>query len=479
MAKNVAMTNISYALTSNASGCRSTSRTDVIITRMAEERLPRYTSYPTAPAFSGAIGDETYTRWLGALPSNTALSLYLHVPFCRAMCWYCGCTTKITRRDGPVANYAAMLEREVDLIADRLPAHMALEHIHWGGGTPSILGDRRFSALYERLAKRFSIVPQAEQAIELDPRTMDSLSTDVLSASGINRVSFGVQTFDAKVQAAINRIQPYEQVATAVENCRSSGIRQVSFDLIYGLPHQTVDSATATAQRALALDPDRISVFGYAHVPWAKPHQRLIPDETLPDARERAAQFSAMEQVFTDAGYIAIGIDHFAKPDDTMAAALRNGTLRRNFQGYTTDPCDTIIGLGASAIGTLPTGYAGNTPSIADYCRAIGAGNLATTRGYALTADDRLRGAVINALMCGSSVSAGAVAAQLTIDQARVGALLEDSLPTLSGLVEAGLVTWDGERLSIDPEARLLVRTVASAFDAHLPNTNGRHAKAI
>ncbi|WP_366656529.1 oxygen-independent coproporphyrinogen III oxidase [Fodinicurvata sp. EGI_FJ10296] len=456
---------------------------DAIISRMAEERLPRYTSYPTAPAFGSGNGPEAWAAdhadWLAALPIDRPVSLYLHVPYCRSMCRYCGCTTKITRRDDPIDAYAAVLQREIDLVADRMPDAMKAGHIHWGGGTPGILGTERMKAIRRRLADRFTLDPAAECAIELDPRHMASVPPRDLAAMGVNRVSFGIQTLDARVQAAIGRIQPFEQVAAAVASVRDVGIRRISFDLIYGLPYQTVESAAQTVWTLLALSPDRISIFGYAHIPWAKPHQRLIPDETLPDAHDRAAQFTAMADVLADAGYVAIGIDHFARPDDSMAIAHRDGTLRRNFQGYTTDPCDTILGFGASAISTLRQGYTGNDTSIAAYSRSIHDGRLATNRGYELTREDRLRGDAINALMCTSSVSIDDVARRHPGLRDQIQRIFDDAASSLEHLGNAGLVEWDGNRLSIAREARLLVRSVAAAFDEYLAKTGEKYSKAI
>jgi oxygen-independent coproporphyrinogen III oxidase len=450
-----------------------------IIAQMEEERLPRYTSYPTAPAFSGNVGPDDYEAWLSSLSPNEPVSLYFHVPFCRAMCWYCGCTTKVVRVDNPLDEYAETLAGEIDLVARKLPGKMTAGHIHWGGGTPSILGTDRLSTLHRRIAQRFEIDPKAEQAIELDPRSISDEMATKLAALGINRVSFGVQTFDAKVQAAINRIQPYEQVATAIETVRRAGIAKVSIDLIYGLPFQTADSIVETAHQALTLSPDRISAFGYAHVPWMRRHQRLIPENTLPGAHERATQFTLMTDVLTSAGYIAVGIDHFARPNDSMALGLHGGALRRNFQGYTVDPCASILGFGASAIGTLPQGYIGNDVSTAAYSRAVKEGRLATSRGYALTDDDRIRSAIIHDIMCTGAVSVSGTAIAIGVPRAEITAIFSEALPALQSLRDAALIEWDGERLTVAPDARMFVRSVASAFDVHLSATTGRHAKAI
>src|SRR6266571_2848480 len=356
-----------------------------------QERLPRYTSYPTAPHFSATIGPDTYAEWLKAIPRHATASLYLHVPFCRSMCWYCGCHTSVSRRDEPIAVYASALRCEIDLVSKQIERRIKVDHIHFGGGTPTILAPEIFADLIGSIRQSFFVLPAAEIAIEIDPRTLTGPMIDALAYGGVNRASLGVQSFDPVVQRAINRVQSFEATAAATDGLRCAGIACINFDLIYGLPHQTVASCLDTVRQCVELRPDRFSVFGYAHVPAFKTHQRKIEEAALPDSLERHRQSEAIAHALTQARYVRIGLDHFALPGDAMAAALRDGTLRRNFQGYTTDTGNTLLGFGASAIGQLPQGYVQNEVGTRAYSASIANGRLATVKGYALTDDDRLR----------------------------------------------------------------------------------------
>lgn len=440
-----------------------------------DERLPRYTSYPTAPLFSPAIAAPTYEQWLAALPADTKTSLYLHVPFCRSMCWYCGCHTTITRRNEPISDYVGVLRREIELVASRLSAPPAVHHVHFGGGTPTIVEPDTMVSLATALRTAFNVVPEAELAVEIDPRTLTSEMTVALGEAGVTRASLGVQSFDPRVQKAINRIQSVGTTATAVKGLRAAGVGGINFDLIYGLPLQTVASCIDTVRQCLDLQPDRFSVFGYAHVPDFKKHQRKISEAELPESGARHDQAQAIADVLVDAGYVRIGFDHFARADDAMAHAQAEGRLRRNFQGYTTDPCDTLIGFGASAIGRLPQGYAQNEVVLGRYADRIMQGELATAKGYCFTADDRLRAELIERLMCDLAVNVAAVCA-------RHGAALDDFAPALERLgtlADEGLVRIEGPRVVVADHARLLVRTIASAFDAYLTQSPRAFSRAV
>lgn len=311
-------------------------RTDLAAS-YGEERLPRYTSYPTAPHFSPAIGADIYARWLSELPASAGASLYLHVPFCREMCWYCGCHTQIVRRDGLIAAYQRTLRSEIAQVAETIGRRIKVEHIHFGGGTPTIMAPEAFAELMAAMRHSFFVLPSAEIAVEIDPRTLTSEMVEAMRLSGVNRASLGVQSFDPVVQRAINRVQSFEQTASVVDMLQHAGIKGINFDLIYGLPHQTVASCLDTVRRSLALGPDRFSVFGYAHVPAFKKHQRMIDENHLPDGLARHDQACAIANALKEAGYVQIGLDHFARPGDAMAVAFEDRTLRRNFQGYTTD----------------------------------------------------------------------------------------------------------------------------------------------
>ena len=375
-----------------------------------DRRVPRYTSYPTAPHFHPGIGADTYRRWLAELTAETPLSLYFHIPFCESMCSYCGCHTKVVRRYAPVAEYAAQLKLEVGRVATAIGARGPVRHIHFGGGTPTMLTAADIEALGAHIRADFRVAADAEFAVEIDPRTLDAERVRALAAAGVTRASLGVQDIDARVQAAINRVQPLEVTERAMDMLRAAGIRAINVDLMYGLPHQTVDGVRETASAIARLGPQRFAVFGYAHVPWMKTHQRLIDEAALPDGPERLRQSTAVAKRLAEHGYVQIGLDHFALPDDELAVAQRAGRLHRNFQGYTVDDSPALLGFGASAIGSLPQGYVQNMPAIGQWQDAVSNSRLAIARGFALTAEDRLRRAVIERLMCDFRVDLAAVA---------------------------------------------------------------------
>ncbi len=446
-----------------------------LIARYADQRLPRYTSYPTAPHFSPGVGPDTYAGWLAATPAGTPASLYVHVPFCRRMCWYCGCNTAVTLRDEPIAAYGDRLKAEIGRIGQHLGKRLPVVHLHFGGGTPTIMAPDLFRALMALLHETFDFGASAERAIEIDPRTLTRDMVDVLATSGINRASLGVQSLDPVVQKAINRVQTYEETAAAVTWLRDAGIAGINLDLIYGLPHQTVASSIETVNECLALRPDRIAVFGYAHVPSFKKHQRRIDTATLPGGEERNTQAEAIGETLKAAGYRQIGIDHYAHPDDSLAVAQGEGRLHRNFQGYTTDPAKLLIGFGASAIGRLPQGYVQNDPVVRGYSEMIAAGGLATVKGYALTDDDRLRADLIERLMCDFRVDVDAVCRR----HGRTAETLGDALARIDAMEADGIVRRTDGVIEIAPDAQALARAVAATFDAYLPNSTRVHSPAL
>lgn len=438
-------------------------------------RLPRYTSYPTAPHFTPAVDAGTYGRWLSELPAELPLSLYLHIAYCEEMCWFCGCHTKITKKYAPVADYLDALLREVDLVAAHLPARMTAQHVHFGGGSPTILSAEDFKRTMDHLRSHFDLADGAEVAVELDPRTADEDYVVAMAEAGVTRASVGVQDFNAKVQEAVNRIQPYDLVERVIGWLRKHGIAEVNMDLMYGLPHQTVASVLETIDQAMELAPRRISLFGYAHVPWMRKHQTLLPTESLPDMAERWAQYEAAHERLERHGYVPVGLDHFARGDDDMAIALKEGRLHRNFQGYTTDAAPALIGLGASGIGSLPQGYVANEGELHAYKRTVRQGGLATKRGIAVTPDDVLRRAIIERLMCDLSVDLDAVAAE----HGRSGAEFAFELAALADMVNDGVVVLEGRRIRITDAGRPLVRAVAAKFDRYLKLGEQRHSKAV
>lgn len=433
--------------------------------------VPRYTSYPTAPHFSPKVGDLQYVSWLAALPNEATLSLYVHIPFCHQLCWYCGCNTKATRRHAPIAAYLQSLHREIANVAALAPSHHGVTHLHWGGGSPNILSTTDIVALAGALRGAFNFAAAAEFAVEIDPRHMDAAKADALACIGVNRVSVGVQDFDPAVQAAIGRKQSFETTHRAIAELRARGIASINIDLMYGLPHQTQASVARTIGRVLALQPDRIAVFGYAHLPERMKHQRLMPEEALPDAHERFAQAGLIGRQLEEHGYVRIGLDHFARPDDSLVTER----VGRNFQGYTTDTADALVGIGASAIGRLPQGYVQNAVAAADYDRRIRDYGLATAKGVALTDDDKVRGAAIERLMCDLAFSGGAL-------RRRFGAAAVPVAREAEALIEAdedGLVARTADGFVVTDRGRPFIRSICARFDAYLPRSPARHAVGV
>ncbi|MGE0053073.1 MAG: oxygen-independent coproporphyrinogen III oxidase [Hyphomicrobium sp.] len=433
--------------------------------------VPRYTSYPTAPHFSPAVGAQIYESWLRALPSGSKLSLYLHFPFCHQLCWYCGCNTKAIRRYEPVETYVAALLKEIARISSLLGAQHRVTHIHWGGGSPNILSPEDIAQVGTALRPAFDIAPDAEYAVEIDPRSLSDEQVAAFAAIGVNRVSLGVQDFEDQVQAAINRIQSFEDTKQAVDMFRAHGVRSVNLDLVYGLPHQTRQSVQKTILKALSLEPDRIAIFGYAHLPARLKHQRLIDEKALPGIMERFGQSRRLQRILLAAGYKAVGLDHYAKPTDKLA----DEDIRRNFQGYTTDASDALIGLGASAIGHLPQGYVQNVTASGAYQSLINEGGLAAVKGVQLSPDDRARAAVIERLMCGFNLSKRELRAQF-------GAAAEPVIADAELLIEAdqdGLVKATDDGFEVTELGKPFVRTICAAFDAYLGQSKAQRALAV
>ena len=351
-----------------------------IVRRYARLQVPRYTSYPTAAEFTLAVGSTDQQRWLRDLDTNEAVSVYLPVPYCRKLCFYCGCNTKKALRDDVIGAYRAALEREIALVSAALTAPLRIARLHWGGGTPSILGAEGLASVMTVLRRHFVFEAGFEHAIELDPRYVTPLLAASLKELGVNRASLGVQDVNPLVQAAIGRWQPMRDVEAAVLRLRAAGIGNLNFDLIYGLPLQTIASLRKTCEIVAMLSPDRIACYGYAHMPRLKANQRLIDEKTLPGPDERIDQAEAIAEEFQRCGYLKIGIDHFARPDDALAQAAMAGRLHRNFQGYTEDGRETLIGFGASSISRFRDGYVQNVSDVPGYVRAIADGRLAPSR---------------------------------------------------------------------------------------------------
>lgn len=441
----------------------------------ATKSVPRYTSYPTAPHFHKDITAEDYSDWLSKLDPDDPISIYLHVPFCRQLCWYCGCNMKLVTRDAPIAHYSAGLLDEIKLLQRHMPGQMKVSHLAWGGGTPTALDPDNLARAMEAVQARFAILPAAELSIESDPRTLTAEMIKRIGALGFTRASFGVQEFDPKVQAAINRVQPPEMVRASVEGLREAGVSGINFDLIYGLPHQTVKTLVRTVKACVAMAPDRIALFGYAHVPWMAKKQRLIDAAALPGASERAAQARAAADVLSDLGFVQVGLDHFARPDDPLAIAAQEGTLRRNFQGYTTDTAETMVGLGTTSISRTPKGYVQNLGETGAWARSVSAGVLPVGKGVAFSSDDRLRAHVIEELMCNGSVDLAVAARLFNAPINWAGAAGAE----LTRFVSDGLITSEGMKITMTEAGAPYVRVVAAAFDRYLGVGQSRHSVAV
>lgn len=426
------------------------------IRRYAALSVPRYTSYPTAADFSDTISTDDHGRWLWQLAPGEQVSLYLHVPYCRQICHYCGCHAKMAIRDEVIAGFVDALLAEIDLVRRSLSSRPQVIHLHWGGGTPSILSARQFSQVMAALRATFDFDPHLEHAIELDPRTVTPALAEMLVLHGVNRASLGIQDIDPSVQRAIGRVQPLETVTTAVEALRGAGINRINFDLIYGLPLQTVETLAATCATVATLAPDRIACYGYAHLPQRRANQRLIDVSALPDADERFAQSRVIADCFAQLGYDAIGMDHFALPDDRLAICARQGNLNRNFQGYTDDSCQTLIGFGPSSISQFRDGFAQTIADIGQYKRKLLDNRLATVRGHAFRDQDRLRSAIIVALMCNFRADLKTIAPEMDFS---------DELALLRPMVADDLVTVNDGIVAATERGKPLIRLVAAAFD--------------
>jgi len=440
------------------------------VRRYARSQVPRYTSYPTAAEFSTAVASADQRRWLRDLNTTEAVSVYLHVPYCRELCFYCGCNTKKALRDDVIASYRVALEREIELVSDTLSGPVRIARLHWGGGTPSILGGEGLASVMAALRRHFVFDAGYEHAIELDPRYVTPLLAASLKELGVNRVSLGVQDVNPLVQAAIGRWQPMRDVEAAVLRLRAAGIGNLNFDLIYGLPLQTIASLRKTCETVAMLSPDRIACYGYAHMPHLKANQRLIDEKTLPGAEERIDQAEAIAEEFQRHGFLKIGIDHFARPDDALARAAMSGRLHRNFQGYTDDGRETLIGFGASSISRFDDGYVQNISDVPSYVRAMTDNRLAASRGCRLDVAEKQRARTIESLMCAFRADLEVTAPDMEF---------AEELLLLQPLVRDGLVRIEGRVVTATDAGRQVVRVIAAIFDPHTRADSARFSKAV
>ena len=438
-----------------------------------DARVPRYTSYPTAPHFANAVGSEQFTRWIEAIPTGSSISLYMHVPFCRTLCWFCACRTQGTQSDDPVRAYAEVLLAELAMLKKRLAPGVTLSRLHWGGGTPTLMP----ADMIRRLADAvFDAVPMGEGAefsVEIDPNEIDDARMDALAAAGLNRASIGVQDFDPEIQKVIGREQSYEVTAGAAAMIRARNVGSLNADILYGLPHQTEARITESVNKLLTLQPDRVALYGYAHVPWMARRQVMIPSEHLPTPQERLHLFETARQLFVAAGYDEIGIDHFALPGDGLARAQRSGTLRRNFQGYTDDQAPVLVGLGASSISRFPQGFAQNAAATSAHTQAIREGHFSTGRGHVFSDEDQLRARMIESLMCDFRIDSAEILRRFQITPERLEAMFAATRNVFGDTVE---ISDDG--LFIPEAARPLTRMIARSFDAYDLSKAG-HSSAI
>ncbi|GAB2945608.1 MULTISPECIES: oxygen-independent coproporphyrinogen III oxidase [Aquaspirillum] len=453
--------------------------------RQLIERLdgsgPRYTSYPTADRFSSEFGELDYRhslqqRQIGA--NAGPLSLYVHIPFCNTVCYYCGCNKIITKDRSRADQYIDYLERELALYADLLGDKQDLIQLHFGGGTPTFLSDEQMTRLMTAIRRTFHLLPHGEFSIEIDPRKVTAQTVAHLAQLGFNRMSVGVQDFNPLVQQAVNRIQSEEETRVVIEAARASGFKSISLDLIYGLPLQTLASVQETLDRVLAIRPDRLALYNYAHLPSVFMPQRRINEAELPVPEVKLDILQMAVQHLGTAGYVFIGMDHFALPEDELAVALQQGRLQRNFQGYSTHADHDLIAIGVSSIGKVGPSYAQNHKEIEQYYAALDAGQLPILRGLCLSADDLLRRTVIQALMCRFALSMDAISESFGIDFKRYFAW---ELEKLAEYQTLGLLEIDDEWLTISPRGRFLIRTVAMVFDRHLreKQTHARYSRTI
>jgi len=434
--------------------------------------VPRYTSYPTAPHFHGGVNGAAYGEWLAALAPRTPLSLYLHIPFCDTLCWFCACHTTVVNNYGPVRDYVERLEREIRLIGGMLKGHHPVSHIHFGGGSPTMLARQDMLRLNRLLRDTFDVAAGAEMAIEIDPRGFGAEQADTLAEAGVTRASIGVQDCDPKVQRAINRLQSPWDLRNAAGLLRERGIDRLNLDLVYGLPYQTMMGLEHNLELAVEMLPSRMALFGYAHVPFFKKHQALIPEKALPGVEERLAMLTFAEGCLTGNGYQPIGLDHFALGGDELAIAAERRTLHRNFQGYTADAAPALLGFGASAISALPQGYVQNQVNTALYRRTLDANRLPVAKGIVLSDEDRLRRDVIEQIMCYLDVDLGAASQS----HGRDADALDDVLALTRPLQECGAIKVEGRRITVARTQKAAARILASLFDTYLQTGMGKHS---
>jgi oxygen-independent coproporphyrinogen-3 oxidase len=439
-----------------------------------DARAPRYTSYPPANHFKDLVGPAQAAAWMEAVPAGARVSLYLHIPYCRRLCWFCACRTQGTSTDRPLVPYLSYLKAELALVARHLRPDVVISQIHLGGGTPTLLPPAMIAELGQALREFRPWADDLQFSVEIDPMEVDAPRIAALVAAGMTRASIGVQDFDPLVQDAIGRSQPFAETKAVVDLLRAAGITSLNVDMLYGLPHQTRARMADSVQRVLSLNPDRVALYGYAHVPWMAKRQVMIPSDALPDAEERLALFDTARRLFVWDGFREVGIDHYARDGDSMAIADRAGTLRRNFQGYSADPSEVLIGVGASAISRYPQGYAQNLSTSSRWSAAVEAGELPVERGHAMSAEDNLRAEMIEQIMCRFEIDLPALAARHGVSLA---SLRERTAQMRHRFADHLTETRDVIRIT--ESSRLIARLVAVEVDAYHAPAEGRHSRAL
>jgi oxygen-independent coproporphyrinogen-3 oxidase len=452
-------------ITAKRSGVLDSTMLDLL--RKYDKPGPRYTSYPTAPIFSPEFGVDQFTSAIDETnrKNSSPLSLYFHLPFCETLCYYCGCTMLVSNNREAIAAYLQVLKKEIDMLSAKISPLRQVEQLHWGGGTPTHLTPGEMADLAAYINKKFRIHRDAEVSVEVDPRRLTYDHLRALRDGGFNRVSLGIQDFDDNVQQAVNRIQPERMTQQVIEWCKKIGFSGVNMDLIYGLPRQTVASFERTVDDVIAISPDRIAVYSFAYVPWLKPHQKLISATELPTPEEKLSILAMTTNKFIEAGYVYIGMDHFAKASDSLTLAREAKSLQRNFQGYSTKADMDLFGLGMSSISHFGTYYAQNAKTLEDYYQSINAGKFATRVGYSMTKDDELRKHVIMRLMCDLSVSKPTVEKKYNIT---FNDYFADSIASLEPLIADDLVSNNADSIVISDKGRFFLRNIAMCFDAYL-----------
>lgn len=440
---------------------------------------PRYTSYPTAPQFSDQIDRYALIQEIRRdnADESTPLSLYFHLPFCESLCWYCGCNTVITMRRASATEYVDLLIKEIEMTAPLLDLRRPVTQLHFGGGTPTFLPPADIDRLAAAIHKFFKFSADAEISVEIDPRRLTKEHVDAFRRLGCNRASLGVQDTNPQVQVAIHRWQPLAMTKQAIDWLREAGYQSVSVDLIYGLPLQTPESFAKTVEEVITLNPDRLAIFSYAHVPWVKPSQKIFDQrQQLPSTEEKLTMLMTASQKLVAAGYATIGMDHFARPEDELAVAFANGTLHRNFQGYTTRAGASLYGFGMSSISQTDGSFRQNYKDLADYEVAIKEGRLPIERGYLLSEDDQRRRTIITDIMCARGLDFAALSKKLGLDFEKTYAA---ELATLDDLAADGLIAREPGRIRITQLGQLFLRIVGMRFDAHLEKKRTGFSKVV